>query len=295
MKRSILVTGGSSGIGKATVQQLAAAGHRVFATYRGAEDREALAAIANVVPLRMDVTSAAEIAAAVEEVSMQTGADGLYAVVNNAGIAYAAPFEFADEKRGWEVMDVNLMAPFRVTKAFLPLLLKHNERNAVKARVINVASWAASLGQPFIPFYNASKFGLAGLSESMYYDLGLLGVHVVLASPGTTRTPLLGKTTRGGLESLDRMPAEGRERYRPLLEHFATLGESYASSPIFRTPEQVAARLAAIVGQRRPAYKQELSLDACFVDRFLSRFVPWGMKVAMNRRMFRLTMPVLPT
>lgn len=288
-KRSVLVTGAGSGIGKAASQLFAASGYEVFATYRSSDDGEALARIENVVPLRMDVTRADDIARAVTEVSNRVGADGLYAIVNNAGIIYAAPFEFAEEERGREVMEVNVMAPFRIAQAFLPLLQRHNARNAVKARIINIASWAGAFGQPFIPFYNASKFALAGLSESMYYDLGLLDIHVVLASPGITKTPMLGKATRGSTESLERMPAEDRARYQPLLEHYATLSASYSGSPLFRSPAQVAAKLLQVIEKKRPAYAQDLAPDACFVNRFLTRFMPWGLKAAMNRRIFRLS------
>ncbi len=287
--RSVLVTGAGSGIGSATAALLASAGYRVFATYRSQGDGDRLAGIRNVVPLRADVTSAEDIARAVRGVSHVVGDDGLYAVINNAGVTYAAPFEFAEEARGREVMEVNLMAPFRVAQAFLPLLLRHNARHAVKARVINIASWAGTLGQPFIPFYNASKFALVGLSESMFYDLGLLDVHVVLASPGITKTPLLGKTTRGGMESLQIMSAEGRARYQPLLEHYATLSASYGDSVVFQTPEQVAARLVRVVGEKRPGFQQDLAPDACFVNRFIARFAPWRLKTAMNRQTFRLT------
>lgn len=287
-QQSILVTGAGSGIGRATVERLAAAGHRVFATYRRDADGAALAELANVVPLRVDVTRADDVTRAVAEVARHVGDDGLYAVVNNAGINYAAPFEVADEARGREVMEVNLMAPFRVAQAFLPLLVQHNARQRVKARVINIASWAATLGQPFIPFYNASKFALAGLSESMSYDLGILDVHVVLASPGITKTPLLAKATRGGVESLEGMSPEARARYQPLLDHWATLGARYSTSRMFQSADQVAKKLVRVIEAKRPAFRQDLSLDACFVNRVLARFAPWGVKAAMNRRIFQL-------
>lgn len=288
MNRSILVTGAGSGIGKATAARLGAAGHRVFATYRSDADGQALGALPGVVPLRVDVTRADDVARAVSEVTRAVGDEGLFALVNNAGLNYAAPFEFADEARGRELMDVNVMAPFRVTQAFLPLLVQHNARSRVKARVINISSWASTFGQPFIAFYNASKFALAGLSESMFYDLGLLDVHVVLASPGVTKTPMLGKTTRAGTESLAHMPPEGRARYAPLLEHFAQLGASYGDSAMFPTPERVATKLVRVVLAKRPRYQQDLALDACFVNRFLTRFTPFCLKAAMNRRIFRL-------
>jgi len=288
MKKSILVTGATSGIGRAAAELFASRGYLVFATYRKAEDRPALASLANVHPIRMNVTNADDVTRAASEVAAVVGADGLYAILNNAGVAYAAPFEFADEDRGREVMDVNVMAPFNVSQVFLPLFAKHNAKNAVKARIVNVASWAGVMGQPFIPFYNASKFAITGLTESMFYDLGLLDVHVVLASPGTTKTPLLGKTTRTGTESLDRMTPEGRARYQPLLDHYATLSVEYGSSPFFQTPEQAAKKLLGIVDTKRPRFKYDLSTDACVVNRFIARFVPWTLKVAMNRSMFHL-------
>lgn len=288
MKKSILVTGASSGIGRAATELFARRGYLVFATYRKTEDRAALADIPNVHPVQMDVTRAEDVTRAVSEVAARVGSDGLYALLNNAGIAYAAPFEFADEERGREVMEVNVMAPSRIAQKFLPLLTLHNANNDVKARIVNISSWAGALGQPFIPFYNASKFAITGITESMFYDLGLLDVHVVLASPGTTKTPLLGKTTRTGTASLDSMTPEGRARYQPLLEHYATLGVEYGSSPMFQTPEQTAKKLLRIVDTKRPRFKYDLSADACIVNRYIARFLPWTLKVAMNRRVFRL-------
>ncbi len=62
-------------------------------------------------------------------------------------------------------MEINVMAPYKITQTFIPLLKKYNARNAIKARVVNIASWAAYMGQPFIPFYNASKAALAGFQN----------------------------------------------------------------------------------------------------------------------------------
>jgi NAD(P)-dependent dehydrogenase (short-subunit alcohol dehydrogenase family) len=287
-RTNVLITGATSGIGLAATQLFAREGYRVFATYRSDADELALGRIANVRPVRMDVTRRDSIEHAFGEVSAECGDDGLYALVNNAGIGYAAPFEYASEERGREVMDVNLMAPFNVSQVFLPLLTRHNATHAVKARIVNVASWAGVMGQPFIPFYNASKFGLIGLTESMFYDLGLLDIHVVLASPGVTKTPLLQKTTNAGTSSLETMPPAGRAFYRPLLDHYATLGAEYGSSTLFLEPGQVAAKLLRIVGMARPSFRQNLSADAWLVDRVLTRWVPWCLRVKMNRRMFLL-------
>ncbi|MDR3679931.1 MAG: SDR family NAD(P)-dependent oxidoreductase [Flavipsychrobacter sp.] len=202
MKKSILITGASSGMGLANTIFFSRNGYLVFATYRSQKDGDELKKLKNVHPVKMDVTNVFDIQNAFTEVSGILGKDGLFAIINNAGINYTAPFEFVDEKRARQVMDVNIMAPYKITQVFIPLLKKHNAKNDTKARVVNIASWAGYLGQPFIPFYNASKAALIGLSESMYYDLGLLDIHVVLASPGVTKTPLLEKTTDDGIQNL---------------------------------------------------------------------------------------------
>lgn len=287
MEKTILITGGTSGIGRAATELFAARGYRVFSTYRQEEDRASLSSIPGVHPLKLEVTSKEDLDRAFEEVERAVGESGLYGLINNAGIGYAAPFEYADEARGRQVMEVNLLAPFRIAQKFLPLLKRYGQTNPVKARVVNIASWAGQLAQPFIPFYNASKFGLVGMSESMFYDLGLVGVHVVLASPGTTRTPMLQKTVGSGNESLSGMPAEGKKRYAELLEHYAALGAQYGNSRLFPTPEKVALKLFRIIEKKRPSFKYNLAPDATFVDRVVAR-LPWGLKVAMNRRLFRL-------
>lgn len=157
----------------------------------------------------------------------------------------------------------------------------------MKSRVVNVASWAGLMSAPYIPFYNASKFAVIGLTESMFYDLRLLGVHAVLAIPGTTKTPMLGKTTAEGAASLEAMPAGGRARYQQLFDHYAALGASFADSPMLATPEKVAHKLYRIVERPKPRFKNHLTIDASLVDTVLSR-LPWRAKVAMNTRMYRL-------
>ncbi|WP_328859328.1 SDR family NAD(P)-dependent oxidoreductase [Streptomyces sp. NBC_00306] len=102
MKKSILITGATSGIGRAATIEFASQGYQVFATYRADDHRGELAAIDNVHPIRMDVTDAADLERAYATVAEAVGGDGLYAVLNNAGITYSAPFEYLDEKRARE-------------------------------------------------------------------------------------------------------------------------------------------------------------------------------------------------
>jgi NAD(P)-dependent dehydrogenase (short-subunit alcohol dehydrogenase family) len=288
MKKSILITGASSGMGLANTILFAQKNYQVFATYRNSKDEDKLKKLKNVHPIKMDVTSSEDIKNAFKQVSDTVGDDGLYAIINNAGITYTAPFEFADERRAREVMEVNVMAPYKITQTFIPLLKNHNSLNNVKARVINIASWAGYLGQPFIPFYNASKAALIGLSESMFYDLGLLDIHVVLASPGITKTPLLEKTTEDGVANVQGFTKEGQEFYKPYFDHYKTLSESSRNSKFFQTPEDIAAKLFKIAEAKTPKFKYHLAMDAVIVDKFMTKFIPFSWRVAMNKRMFKL-------
>jgi NAD(P)-dependent dehydrogenase (short-subunit alcohol dehydrogenase family) len=300
MTKNVLVTGATSGIGQATTQALANRGYTVFATYRDPRDRAALADLPDVHPIQLDLNDLGQISPALQQIDAAVGGDGLFAVINNAGIGYTAPFEFADAGRVRQIIDVNLMAPYLVAQASVPLLRRYNESNSHanndakrdKARVINVASWASVMASPFIGFYNATKAGLTGLTESMYYDLGLLGIHAVLANPGVTKTPLHAKTTGAALESLAAIPAGERERYRPYLEHFATMGDRSDSVKMLLTPEQAAAKLAAIVEARKPRYKYNLSPDAKFIGHVVTRLLPFRARATMTRRMYQLNQPM---
>jgi NAD(P)-dependent dehydrogenase (short-subunit alcohol dehydrogenase family) len=291
MNKPILITGATSGIGQATTRALSTRGYDVFATYRDPHDRAALAELPSVHPVQLDVSDPVQIRQAASWIDDALGTSGLYAVINNAGITYTAPFEYAQPERIREVIDINLMAPYLVTQACLPMLRRHNESDPIKARVINVASWAGLMASPFISSYNATKYGVIGLTESMYYDLRLLDIHAVLAIPGVTKTPLLTKTTDGALASLDVMPTEDQDRYRPYLQHFTTMSQGTDAMRMLKTPTQVAAKIADIVDARKPRFRYNLALDAKLVDGILTRLLPFTARAAINRRMYRLDKP----
>lgn len=290
MKKSILITGASSGMGLADTILFAQNNYQVFATYRSDKDEEKLRKIKNVHPVKMDITNAADIQNAFQQISTIVGYDGLYAIVNNAGIMYTAPFEYVNEERARQMIEVNLIAPYKITQTFIPLLKKHNVNNVIKARIINIASWAGYIGQPFIPFYNASKAGLIGLSESMYYDLGLLDIHVVLASPGVTRTSMLGKATQDGDDNLQSLPKEGQKFYKPYLDHRKAMGERSGNSKFLPTADILAKKLYKIVESEKPKHKYNLAIDAAFMDNIMTKIIPLNWRFALNKRMYKLNM-----
>jgi len=157
---------------------------------------------------------------------------------------------------------VNVWAPFRITQKFIPLLKKHNSKNKIKSRVINITSWAGILSQPLNFAYNISKFGIIGLTEAMYYDLGLLDIHVVDASPGVTKTPLLKKTTDSAAVYAD-LPEEGKVFYKKYVDYLDEMSSSSNDSNFLLTPEKIA-----------------------LMGGFVRRFLPFSWRVAMIKQMY---------
>ncbi len=286
MEKSVFITGSSSGIGACAVELFSKRDYRVFAGYRSEDDAKVLAQHCNVTPIRVDVTIAKEIEQAVATVSAELGECGLYAIINNAGLTYTAPFEYADEEKMRYVMDVNVWGIVRLTQECIPLLKKYNEQNSVKSRVINVTSWAGILGQPFNGAYNASKFALVGLTEAMYYDLGLLDIHVVSASPGVTKTRLLARTTDAS-QAYASMPEEGKAFYKEYIDKLDSISASASTSSALATPEKIAKGLFDLVEKKKPGLKQDLATDAKLMN-LLRRLLPFSWSSHVFKRMYKL-------
>ena len=286
MEKSVLITGASSGIGACAAELFSQEGYRVFAGYRSEDDGTDLAQISNVTPIKVDVTVVEEIEQAIAVVSAELEECGLYAIINNAGLTYTAPFEYADEEKMRHVMDVNVWGIVRLTQECIPLLKKFNRQNSIKSRVINVTSWAGILGQPFNGAYNASKFALVGLTEAMYYDLGLLDIHVVSASPGVTKTRLLARTTDAS-QAYAGMPKEGKEFYKAYIDKLDSISASANDSRALATPEKIARGLFDLVEKKKPSLKQDLATDAKLMN-LLRRLLPSSWSSRMFRRMYKL-------
>jgi hypothetical protein len=122
----------------------------------------------------------------------------------------------------------------------------------------------------------------------MYYDLGLLDIHVVLASPGVTRTPLLGKATEDGTDNLQALPKAGREFYKPYLDNIRAMGEGAGNSKFLPTADVLAKKLYKIVESKKPKYKYNLAMDAAFMDKIMTKIIPLSWRFAMNKSMYKL-------
>jgi NAD(P)-dependent dehydrogenase (short-subunit alcohol dehydrogenase family) len=204
---TVLVTGASTGIGEATVLHLRELGFTPIAAVRADADAERLEG-QGLRTARIDVTDADQIAAAREALGDAT----LAGLVNNAGIAVAAPLEFLPIDKLRQQLEINLIGQVAVTQAFLPALRR------AKGRIVNVSSIGGRVALPLVGAYNASKFGLEGVSDSLRRELRSQGVDVILVEPGGVKTPIWKKGERLADEMTDGMPPDAERLYGRMIE-----------------------------------------------------------------------------
>lgn len=182
-QQAVLVTGASSGIGLRTTEMLAAHGYFVYAGARKAEDLERLDAMENVRAVRLDVTIQEEIDAAVR--TIQAEGRGLFGLFNNAGVAVIGPLIETEEEEMHFQLDVNLFGPYRVTKAFAPLLIESG------GRVITTGSISGILSGPFLGAYSMSKHGVEAFTDALAAEMQGFGVEVAVVEPGNYRSDII--------------------------------------------------------------------------------------------------------
>ena len=245
----IVVTGASTGIGRACVVRFAQLGHTVFAGVRKSADVEALQA-KNVVPMLLDVTSPQSIAAALTAV----GPEPLAGLINNAGIAVIGPLELVPVDAWRNQFEVNVLGLVAVTQAFLPLLRQG------KGRIVNVGSIAGRSALPASGPYDASKFAVEAISDALRMELHASGIFVSLIEPGAVATPLWRKTLEN-LESIkDGCAAEAYEPYARLMANVQkeTVTAAKKAVPV----ESVVKAVEHAMTARRPKTRYVIGPDA---------------------------------
>lgn len=175
-RKAVLVTGASTGIGRAITEHLAARGHFVYASARKQADLDSLNKIANVQAIKLDVTQQADIDAAVTTI-LKAGR-GLYALVNNAGIATVGSVADTSMEEFVLQMDVNVTGPFRMAKAFTPLILES------KGRITTIGSISGILAPRDLSAYAMSKHAIEAFGDSLALQLEPQGVRVSIVEPG---------------------------------------------------------------------------------------------------------------
>ena len=216
---SVVVTGASTGMGRATVELLLSKGFRVFGTVRKeSEARDLQYALGSAfTPLLMDVTDQAAVGRCAMQVRAALDGNKLAGLVNNAGISLVGPMLHQPIADIRTQLEVNLIGPAIVTQAFAPLLGADRSLKGKPGRIVNMSSVGGKFGGPFLGAYAASKHGLEGMSESLRRELLLYGIDVILVEPGYVNTPILDKA-----ENEDYAQYRGTE-YAPILERFRTM------------------------------------------------------------------------
>ncbi len=212
--KAVLVTGASSGIGRACCLHLDSEGYRVFAAVRKKYDGESLRreASESLIPVLMDVTEPGEVSKAAESVRLSTGETGLAGLVNNAGITIAGPLEFLPIEDLTRQFSVNVIGQIACSQAFLPLL------RMGRGRIINVGSISGRVTLPFLGPYAASKAALASLSDALRRELLPWGISVSLLEPGHIQTPLREKSLAVADRIRSQLPAAAEKLYGNALE-----------------------------------------------------------------------------
>ncbi len=265
--RHVVISGASTGIGRACTIHLAGLGFSIFAGVRRDEDGALLEKLGNeaardggcVCPVRLDVTDCRSIAAAMEEVKSAVGDAGLAGLVNNAGIVINGPVELITLEQWRQQFDVNFFGQIALIQATLPLLRKHVARfGAGSARVVNMSSIAGKVAQPVFGPYCSSKFALEAMSDSLRLELRPQGIVVCLVNPGAIDTPIWKK----GLESSEAPRAENPSEpfYAEMIRNAAETARK--TSTTAAPPISVASAVAKCLTARRPRIRTFVGSDA---------------------------------
>jgi len=194
--KNVVITGASSGIGKATCKTFLMQGYRVFGSVRKSDDAEKLSLELkeNFYPLILDVTDYKSVEKAKLIVQKFTKNNRLDLLINNAGIAILGPLEHINMNEFQKQIDVNLKGNLICTRVFLPLLGTNANLKGNPGSIINISSaLGGKIGAPYYGGYCASKHALEGMSETLRRELRLFGIKVVIVSPGAVSTPIWGK------------------------------------------------------------------------------------------------------
>lgn len=254
---SVLISGASTGIGRATALRLARAGWTVLAGVRDESAGEALRAELDgqgpqLLPVPLDVTNPEQVAAAAQAVEQHPDGQGLAGLVNNAGIAVAGPLELLEPEEWRRQLEVNVIGTVALTRAMVPALRR------ARGRIAIVSSVGGRVATPYLGPYCASKHALEAIADSLRVELHRSGVGVTLIEPGAVATPIWDKG-RADADSFEVPPA--------LAEHYGHVPGALRSAIDDSErrgipPERVAAAIERALTARRAPSRTLVGVDA---------------------------------
>lgn len=253
--RSVLVTGSSTGIGRATALRLDRDGWRVFAGVRREEDAESLRAAGSqrLTPVMLDVTDSEAISAVAGLLSEELGAAGLDGLVNNAGVAIPSPLETIPIDDFRRQIEVNLTGQVAVTQAMLPLI------RGARGRIVFISSIGGRIAFPLTGAYHAAKFGIEAAGDVFRQELRPWRISVSIVEPGSIDTPIWDRGERAADEIGERTPHR-EELYGKAIAAYRKVVRDLAERGI--PPEKVAEAIEHALTARRPRSRYLVGLDA---------------------------------
>ena len=273
----VVVTGTSSGIGRATALELAEAGYHVFAGARRPADAPAPppAGPGEITPLLLDVTDPAQIGAAADAVAAHTGPAGLDGLVNNAGIGVFGPLEILPIEQFRLQLEVNVTGQLAVTQALLPLLRR------ARGRIVLIGSIGTRFTPPFTGPVSASKSAIATMADALRQELAPWDIGVVLIEPASIHTEAVDKLDRNAERLLREAGPEARALYEDDFRRFVGIGlaRERNGSP----PRVVARAVAGALTVPRPHPRYLVGKDALPMAA-LAALVPTRLLDALRRR-----------
>ena len=279
-----VVTGASSGIGRATALRLAAAGQHVYAGIRTETDGEKLAGSAGggeLTPLLLDVTDAGQIAAACATVAEHVGPAGLDGLVDNAGIGVAAPAELLPLDTFRRLLEINVVGQLAVTQAFLPSL------RLARGRVVMISTIGVRFRPPFAGALDATKAALGELAHALRQELSPWGVRVILVEPASIASPAADKVAKDAAATLAAAEPERRALYEDVFT--AMVAKVVRRERNGSPPEVVAETIARALTSRDP---RSTYLTGKFARRMATiSLLPTPVIDAIRRRIFGLPAP----
>ena len=249
----ILVTGASSGIGRASVDLLAQSGFTVLAGLRSQDDVEAFPSTDAIYPVKLDVTNTEDIDRVVTVVRGLGEKNNLFGVVNNAGINMPGALDALSGEDLSKAFLVNALAPLIISKKLLPFLA------GCSGRIVNVGSTSGKVVRPLSGAYSASKAYLEAVSRTLRMEIKPLGVSVINIIPGAVKTPFWEKSIDFERELLGKLSDSQRQEY------CARYGESSVSAvkPVL-SPENVAEYVLRALAENKPRQQYIVGKDARF-------------------------------
>jgi len=269
--KAVVITGASSGIGKACALHLDKLGFQVFAGIRTEIDASSLKQESSdrLTPVYIDVTKSDSIIKATNMLETKLKSVGLYGLVNNAGIVISGPLEFIPIDALRSQLEINVVGQVAVTQALLPLLRRS------RGRIINMSSVSGRVATPFLGPYAASKFAIEALSDSMRLELMPWGIHVSVIEPGPISTPIWSKSMEATKLMLDKLPPSAKALYGPSIKAAMRWEDDMKKS--MSSPKVVVRAVEHALVASKPRTRYRIGMSGFVADMF-ARFASDSLK-----------------